>query len=323
MPEILPQLQANLGKGVKANELLSLHTNFKIGGPAKYFFTARTTDELIKAVQVADELKIPFMILGGGTNVLVSDSGFQGLVIEAKNHNLEINGTQVTAEAGVSLGFLVQRSVAASLTGLEPLVAVPGTVGGAVYGNAGVPQVARGFMGDWVKEVTVCRQDKVVKLTKEECNFSYRDSVFKHNNDIILSAVLELAKGDKAESQELVKKYVQMRKSQPYHMPSSGCIFTNVPITNVDEVRKKFKGEEKLEGFISKGQLPSSWLIDQAGLKGKTIGGVQVSADHANYLVNIGGAKAEDVLMMISFVKQQVRDKFGFQLQEEVRYIGF
>ncbi len=323
MADVFAVLQQNLGDTVKAGELLVNHTNFKIGGPAKYFFAARTTAELVKAIQVADELKLPFMLLGGGSNVLVSDAGYPGLVIVVRNNQWNIDGNIITADAGVSLGFLVQKTVAAGLTGFEPLVAVPGTVGGAVYGNAGLPQAARGFIGDWVQEVVVCRQDKVVHVPKAECAFAYRESSFKHKPDVILSAGFKLELGDKVKSQELIKKYVGARKGQPYHMPSSGCIFTNVLIKDAGEVRKKWKGEAKLDEFIARGQLPASWLIDKVGLKGKTIGQVQVSHDHANYLVNLGGAKAAEVVMMISFIKQQVRDKYGVQLQEEVRYIGF
>lgn len=323
MADVFTELQRNLGDKVKAGEPLAPHTNFKIGGPAKYFFTATTSDELVCALQVADELKLPLVLLGGGSNVLVADAGFPGLVVVAKNNQWSITGTKVTAEAGVSLGFLVQKTVAAGLAGFEPLVAVPGTVGGAVYGNAGLPQTARGFIGDWVEEVVVCRGDKVVHVPRAECNFSYRESAFKHNRDVILSATFELEPGDRDKSQELIKKYVAARQGQPYHMPSSGCVFTNVPITDADEVRTKFKDEPKLEEFIQRGQLPASWLIDKAGLKGKTIGHIQVSHDHANYLVNLGGGTAEEVVMLISFIKQQVRDTFGVQLQEEVRYIGF
>lgn len=323
MNDFLSQLKVNLGDSLKSNEPLSAHTNFKIGGPAKFFFTAHTTDEVVRAVQVADELKLPFVILGGGCNVLVSDAGVPALVIEVRNNQLTINGTGVTVEAGVSLGYLVQQAVAAGLTGLEPLVAVPGTVGGAVYGNAGLPQVPRGFIGDWVTEVVVCRQDKVVHVPKDDCGFAYRQSAFKQTKDVILSVVLELEPGEAGRSQALLQKYVAARKGQPYRMPSSGCIFTNVPITNVDEVKEKFKDEPKLAQFLERGQLPASWLIDQAGLKGKTIGQVQVSVDHANYIVNLGGGTAEQVVMLISLIKQQVRDKFGIQLQEEVQYVGF
>ncbi len=321
--DIYSTLKENLGEGLKLNEPLSLHTNFKIGGPAKYFFIATKTEELVHAVQVADELKLPMIILGGGSNVLVADSGFAGLVIVAKNNQWSIQGTSVTAEAGVSLGSLVQKTVAAGLTGFEPLVAVPGTVGGAVYGNAGLPQVARGFIGDWVSEVVVCRDDKIIHVPQADCAFSYRQSLFKHNTDIILSAVFILAQGEAAVSQELLKKYIVARKGQPYNLPSSGCIFMNTAITDPEALKVKFAGDEKLQGFLERGLLPSSWLIDKAGLKGKTIGQIKISEQHANYLVNMGGAKAEDVMIMISFIKQQVRDQFGIQLQEEMRYIGF
>ncbi|MBI5466579.1 MAG: UDP-N-acetylmuramate dehydrogenase [Candidatus Kerfeldbacteria bacterium] len=322
--DVLVELQNNLGKSLKVNEPLSRHTNFKIGGPAKYFFTAKTTEELVHAIQVADELKLPLLILGGGSNVLVSDNGFAGLAVMVKNGKYSIKGQVVTAEAGVSLGFLVQKVAAAGLTGFEPLVAVPGTVGGAIFGNAGIPQVAKGFIGDWVKEVVVCRGDTIVHVPGEQCGFGYRTSIFKQSgNDIILSAVFALEPGDKVKSQELIKKYIAVRKTQPYHLPSSGCIFTNLPVTDPSELRQKFPGQPRLEEFLKRGQLPSSWLIDQAGLKGKTMGQIQVSEQHANYLVNLGSGRAEEVIMLISYIKQQVRDKFGIQLQEEVRYIGF
>ncbi len=317
------QLRDNLGGDIKSKVILAPYTNFKIGGPAKFFFEARTSADLIKAVQVSSELNLPLLVLGGASNVLVSDKGFNGLVVLARNNQWSIADTKVTAEAGVNLGFLVQQTVSKGLSGFEPLVAVPGTVGGAIYGNAGVPQVANGFIGDWLLNVTVCRDDKLVLLNKAECEFSYRNSVFKRNKDIILSAEFNLKKGDVKTSQELIKKFIAVRKGQPYSKPSSGCIFMNAPMTDADEIRKKFAGEEKVEEFINRGQLPSSWLIDKAGLKGKTIGGIQVSEDHANYLINVGGGTAEHVIQMISFIKQQVRDKFGIQLQEEVRYIGF
>jgi len=323
MAVTLAQLKENLGETVQTRVKLAPYTNFKIGGPAKFLFEAKTSEQLIKAVQVANEFKLPLLILGGASNVLVADKGYNGLVVLVRNNQWKIEGERVTAEAGVNLGFLVQQTVNKELSGVEPLVAVPGTIGGAIFGNAGVPQVPKGFIGDWVESVTVCRDDKLILLNREECGFGYRQSAFKQTNDIILSAVFNLKIGSKEQSQELIKKYIAARKGQPYNKPSSGCIFMNVSITDEVDVRKKFAGEEKLDEFIKRGQLPSSWLIDKAGLKGKTIGGIQVSEDHANYLINIGGGTAEQVVQMISYIKQQVRDKFGFQLQEEVRYLGF
>lgn len=316
------ELEANLGVEVRARVPLAPYTNFKIGGPARFLLEARKTEDLIKAVQVATELKMPLLVLGGASNVLVADKGFNGLVVLVRNNQWEIKENLVTAEAGVNLGFLVQQTVSRGLSGFEPLVAVPGTIGGAIYGNAGIPQVKNGFIGNWVKTVTVCREDKLVMLSKEECMFNYRDSLFKHNNDIILSATFLLDRGEVNTSQQLIKKYIQARKTQPYSKPSSGCIFMNHKIEDVEEIKKKFSGEEKLAEFIQKGQLPASWLIDLAGLKGKTIGGIQVSTDHANYLINTGAGKAEQVIQMISYIKQQVRDKYGIQLKEEVRLLG-
>lgn len=323
MVDVGKQLEINLGDNLKVNEPLKNHTSYKIGGLAKYFYIAESTNDLIKALQVALEVGVPYIILGGGTNALINDQGFSGFVIKVKNHEWQINVQEVTADAGVNLAFLVQKTVAASLTGFEPLVGVPGTVGGAIYGNAGLPGLGKGCVGDWVKNVTVFRDDKIILLSKEECSFGYRDSIFKHNNDVVLSATFVLDKGDIAEVKEKVNKYMLSRKHQPYDSPSCGCIFTNYKITNPDEIRKIFVGEEKIEEFINKGQIPAGWLIEKAGLKGKVLGGIQVSDKHANFLINIGEGTAESVIMMISYIKQQVRDKFGIQLQEEVRYMGF
>ncbi|MFA4936721.1 MAG: UDP-N-acetylmuramate dehydrogenase [Patescibacteria group bacterium] len=326
MKDIFDTLKENIGSNIKLNESLSRHTNFKIGGPAKYYFEALTSTDLERAVQTARELQIPTIVLGGGANVLVSDNGFAGLVIIAKNQIWSINGNLVSAEAGVNLGFLVSQTVSAGLAGLEPLVAIPGSVGGAVYGNAGLPQIAKGCIGDWIYEVTVLGDDKIVKLNNKQCKFSYRNSLFKQTKDIILSVILELKPADKLVSEKLIKKYIAQRKGQPYHLPSTGCIFTNVEVKTKKqeaEIKNKITSEPKLDDFLLRGQIPAGWLIELAGLKGKIIGGVQVSTDHANYIVNINNAKAEHVVMLISFIKQQVRDKFGIQLKEEVQYIGF
>ncbi|HBV33276.1 TPA: UDP-N-acetylenolpyruvoylglucosamine reductase [Patescibacteria group bacterium] len=326
MADILKELEKNLGPKIQANVLLSKYTNFKIGGPAKYMLVADTSAEIVRAGQVAHELNLPLIVLGGGANVLVSDRGYDGLVVIAKNQQLEVKENKIFAGAGVRLGFLVTQAVEAGLTGIEPLVAVPGTVGGAIYGNAGLPQEPKGCIGEWIYSVDALANDKIVKYTKKQCQFSYRNSRFKKTKELILSAVLQLDTGDKVTSQQLIKKYVGARKGQPYNMPSSGCIFTNVEIKSdaqVKEAQEKLKGREKLDQFLECKQLPSSWLIDQAGLKGKKMGKAQVSTDHANYIVNLGGAKADDVVMLMSFIKQQVRDKFGIELHEEVQYIGF
>lgn len=323
MVDIGNALEINLGDDLKVNEPLKNHTSYKIGGPAKYFYVAKSTADLTKALQVAIEIGSPYLVLGGGTNVLVSDQGFPGLVIKIKNHDWKIKGHEVIADAGVNLAFLVQKTVAKNLTGFEPLVGVPGSVGGAIYGNAGLPSLEKSCIGDWVKSVAVFREDKIITLSREECSFSYRNSIFKSNSDIILSAVFELKEDDHETVLGKVNKFMSARKTQPYSSPSCGCVFTNYKITEPESIRKTFAGEEKIEEFIKKGQIPAGWLIERADLKGKVLGGIQVSDKHANFLVNTGEGKAEDVIMMISYIKQQIRDKFGIQLQEEVRYLGF
>ncbi|MFH1112131.1 MAG: UDP-N-acetylmuramate dehydrogenase [Patescibacteria group bacterium] len=326
MTDIFESLKKNIGPNIKLKEPLDKHTHFKIGGLAKYYFEATTSDDLVRAVQVAHELQVPMMVMGGGANVLVSDNGFAGLVIITKNQIWSIDDHTVKAEAGVNLGFLVQQTIEAGLTGLESLVAIPGTVGGAIYGNAGLPQVEKGCIGDWVNEVTALADDKIIKLNREQCKLGYRISIFKKTKDIILNATLLLLTGNKAKSEELIKKYIAQRKNQPYNMPSSGCIFTNIEVKDkkqAAEIKTKLGDNPKLDDFLHRGQIPAGWLIEQAGLKGKTIGKAQISSDHGNYIVNLGSARAEEVVMLISLIKQQVRDKFGIQLKEEVQYVGF
>src|SRR3989338_2851260 len=208
MADILKELEKNLGPKIQANVLLSKYTNFKIGGPAKYMLVADTSAEIVRAGQVAHELNLPLIVLGGGANVLVSDRGYDGLVVIAKNQQLEVKENKIFAGAGVRLGFLVTQAVEAGLTGIEPLVAVPGTVGGAIYGNAGLPQEPKGCIGEWIYSVDALANDKIVKYTKKQCQFSYRNSRFKKTKELILSAVLQLDTGDKVTSQQLIKKYV-------------------------------------------------------------------------------------------------------------------
>lgn len=282
--------------GVKENEPLAKHTTFKIGGPADLFFEAKATEELIKAVKLARELKIPFFILGGGSNLLVSDQGFRGLVIKVQNEEIRVEGEKIIAEAGVSLSRLVEKAVEHSLTGLEFAVSIPGTVGGAVRGNAGAWQQA---IGERVVRVQILTEKNQVKwLDQKECQFAYRQSRFKQTQAVILAVELSLEKGKETAIKEQIDLNQEKRKGQPKE-PSAGCIFVNP--------KPKSAGS----------------LIEAVGLKGKQVGQAQISSQHADFIVNLGGAKAQDVLQLIKLAREKVKEKFNFDLREEIILVGF
>jgi UDP-N-acetylmuramate dehydrogenase len=303
---------------LKIKEKISLkeYTTFKIGGPARYFFVAKNKEDLKNTILWAKKKKLPFFILGGGSNVLFSDNGFKGLIIKLQNTQYKIRNTKIVAEAGVPLQKLVLETAKKGLSGLENLAGIPGTLGGAIWGNAG----AFGReIGDLVEEVKVLdvRGSKleVKKLKKEDCKFGYRNSIFKkRKNWIILEATLKLKRGKKKEIEEKIKEILKLRKEkQPLEFPSAGSVFKNVPIEKVPKkIREKFKEKIK-DGF-----LPAGVLIEAARLKGYQIGGAKISEKHANFIVNTGEAKAMDVLKLIELIKKRVKKKFKIELKEEI-----
>ena len=314
----LPKIQENIS--------LAGHTTFKIGGPARYFFVAENAEEIKKAVRAAKEFNLHYFILGGGSNVLVSDKGFNGLIIKIQNSKFKIQNSKIIyAEAGMSLGKLVEYSVSKGLTGLEWAAGIPGTIGGAICGNAGAfgKSISETIIG--VQALACSEKDniKIKKYINKDLKFGYRDSIFKHKkNLIILSAEFKLKKGDKKKNREITAEYLeQRRESQPLEYPSAGSVFKNLKfeIENLKLLNKY----PQLKKFSKHGMIPAGWLIEECGLAGKKIGRAMVSEKHANFIVNLGKAKAEDVVILISLIKQKIRNKFGIQLQEEIEYIGF
>jgi UDP-N-acetylmuramate dehydrogenase len=306
---------------IRENVLLRDYTTFKIGGPARYFFVAKNKEDLKNAILWAKKKKLPFFILGGGSNVLFSDNGFNGLVIKLQNTQYEIRNTNVIAGAGVSLQKLVLETAKKGLSGLENLAGIPGTLGGAIWGNAG----AFGReIGDLVEEVKVLDAGssklEVKKLRNKDCKFGYRDSIFKRKkNWIILEATLRLKKGKKKEIEEKIKEFLRLRKEkQPLEFPSAGSVFKNVP---VEKVPKKI--QEKFKEKIKDGFLPAGVLIEAAGLKGFQIGGAKISEKHANFIVNVENARAKDVVKLIELIKKEVKRKFNIELEEEIKLVGF
>jgi len=288
--------------GIQSNVSLKDYSTFKIGGRVKYFFEANTKRDLVSVVALSKKLNIPFFVIGGGSKLLISDDGFYGLVVRANNSNFKINGNNIEADAGFLMGRLIQIALKQGLTGIEWLAGIPGTIGGAISGNAGA---FGGSVQDVIDSVNVINLEtgKEEILNNDECLFSYRSSLFKKNHNlVILSCVINLKKGNKEEIKKKMNEYfVHRRNFHPLQFPSVGCIFKN-PILN---------GKE----------LPAWKVIVDCGLSGKRIGNVEVSEKHSNFIVNLGGGSSQDVKELIKVIKDTVKEKIGVEMKEEVQYL--
>jgi UDP-N-acetylmuramate dehydrogenase len=306
---------------IQKDVLLAKYTTFRIGGPAKYFVEVKTLEELKEALVYAKKNNLEFFILGGGSNLLVSDAGFPGLVIKNKLCCTKIEGETMEVDAGVFLAKVVRDSMENNLTGLEWASGIPGTFGGAVRGNAGA---YGGEAKDVLESVKVLDTEKMeIKVCqKDECDFRYRHSMFKNSPKlIILSAILRLKKGNREESQKKAQEIIAARIAKlPQGAPSAGSFFIN-PVVHNEKLIKEFEEEKGVKS--KEGKLPAGWLIEKVDLKGKKVGGAVVNDIQANYILNTGNATAEDVIILSSLVKQKVRVKFGVQLKEEVQFVGF
>lgn len=281
---------------IEKNTTLASLTSFGIGGKAQYFTTVKDEEELIEAIKWARNKKIPHFILGSGTNVLISDQGIKGLVIKNQVRKIEKKDNKVICSSGVILAQLLDFCLKNQLSGLENLVGVPGTVGAAIKGNAGTKT---GSIGQLVEKVTVFGEDGLIyDLRQEECNFDYRQSRFQQTKEIILQAEFLFHKAEQAAIKKKTDKLLETRKDQPQGK-SAGSIFKN-------------PSKDK----------PAGWLIDQCGLKGKKIGQAQISLKHANWIINLGGAKAKDVVQLIRLCQREVKKKFKIDLDLEIKLIG-
>lgn len=308
---------------IQENIILAPLTTFKIGGPARFFTEVSSEEELIEALQYARDNDVQFFILGGGSNILVSNEGFDGLVIKMQDTKCEIQKNKIEVSAGTSLGSVVNLAMQNGLTGLEWAAGIPGTVGGAIRGNAGIPLGCVADNVESVKTIVIASGAKKT-FSNKDCQFDYRSSIFKENDDlVIISAVLKLKDGDREEISKKIKEIIEKR-SRAVHPnpkePSSGSFFKNPKVDNSELIAsfEKDTGQKVIDG-----KIPAGWLIDELGLRGKKMGGVMVSEKHGNFVINLGAGKAQDVVMLASLIKMKVRNQFGVQLKEEVQYVGF
>lgn len=312
---------------IKENISLKEFTNYKIGGKARYFLTANNVDELIGDLKNRPSLAQKnqlnpnkIFILGGGTNILIGDQGFDGLVIHTDINNLELmDNNRVTVGSGVTIENLNRYLIKASLSGFEWAGGLPGTVGGAIFGNAGA---FGGETKDNIIEVESLdiRTLKIVKRTASECEFGYRNSLFKKilaGREIIFSAVFQFKAGEQSSiNQKINEKIAYRSEHQPLNLPSAGSTFKNVAIQDISpELQMKFKQKIKQDPFPV---IPAAVFIADAGLIGFSIAGAQVSDCHPNFIVNTGNATSSDVEKLIEYIISQVEKRYGVVLEPEI-----
>lgn len=308
---------------IKKNIPLAPLTTFKIGGPAKFFIEVKTKEEFIEALDWAEEEKQDVFVLAGGSNILVNDKGVDGLVIKMANNNIKVMGERIECGAGANFSNIVLLATKENLSGLEWAVGLPGTIGGAIRGNAGC---YGGEMSEAIETVEVldARKNEFMNLSRRDCMFNYRASIFKADSSLLIWQVtLRLKKGRADDIKKQVNKNVKARANANPRLPSAGSVFKNIDYKIIDENNIPLAEKAKEEGVVKNNMVGAGWLISMLGLKGKTMGGAKVSLEHANFIVNTGKGTAEDVIMLISYIKQQVRDRFKIQLQEEIQYLGF
>lgn len=280
-------------------EPMSRHTTFRIGGPAELFLVPKSTEEIAGIFKICREEGIPWFVLGNGSNLLVSDKGYQGVVIQLYKSfgEVKVQGCQITAQAGALLSQIAAAAREESLTGFEFAGGIPGTLGGAVVMNAGA---YGGEMKDVIKEVTVLtREGEIRTLQAEELAMGYRTSAIKEAGYIVLSAVLSLEKGDKEQIKARMQELAGMRSSkQPLQYPSAGSTF------------------KRPEGYFA------GKLIMDSGLRGYQVGGAQVSEKHCGFVINTGNATARDVRNLMADVQRIVEEKYGVKLEPEVKFLG-
>ena len=282
------------------NEPLRNHTTFNIGGPADILIIPGDLDDIKYSVIYAEERKIPLYVIGNGSKLLVSDKGIRGIVLKiAKTlDNIEILGERIVAGAGCSLSKLVQIALQHSLSGIEFAAGIPGTLGGAIVMNAGT---YLGSMSDIISNVTVMDplNGSLYTLTRDECNFGYRKSIFLEKRLIVLKAEVKMKKRCKKNIKEKVSELIEKRmRTQPLNTPNAGSIFKNPP-------------------GVSAGKL-----IEMVGLKGFRKGDAQISEIHANFIVNLGNAKARDVMFLMRLAQEEVKKRFNVTLEPEIILLG-
>ena len=316
--QLLAHLRATDGLRIREPALLSEYTRFGIGGPADLVVDAASEASMIAALEAIRSAGVPLEVIGEGSNLIISDSGFRGAIVRYRASGIEIEGTRVRVAAGAVLQTLVDETISRGLAGVHTMTGIPGSVGAAVYGNAGA-------YGRSISQsvLSVRYYDGLALALKSNtrCQFQYRESVFKkHKEWVILSAELHLENGDPLELRATADGIRKIRDEKyPPAMRCAGSIFKNLILAELSaSVQSRVPAN-----VVREGKVPAAWFLDEAGVKGMRAGGIHVAEYHANLIYNAGGGTAAELRTVIGDCRNRVCDRFGLTLEEEVQYVGF
>lgn len=307
---------------IKENIALAPLTTLKLGGPARYFAEITSIKELVEAADFAKKNSLQLFVLAGGSNLVISSKGLNGLVLEMGITGLTINGNHLTAGAATPMKELVDRSISARLAGLEWAGGLPGSFGGAIRGNAGCFGAET---KDIITNVTTFSlvSQKTCSWNNAECQFGYRDSFFKHQpEEVIIEATVALKPGNQTELRAIADDHIRYRQQKhPMEYPNAGSMFKNTPVEIIPQQwREFFKASIKTDPFPV---VPTARIIAETGLAGLQVGNAQLSTKHTNYVVNVGNATGEDVQQLVEQIERKVFEKFGIRLETEPAFVGF
>ena len=298
--------------------MLSAHTRFGIGGPAEVYVQASDESGFMEALRIARSSGAEYAVIGAGTNLIVSDAGFPGIVLRLTARSIQQSGPSVNAQAGAELQTLVDYCIDRGLRGIETMTGIPGSVGAAIYGNAG----AYGHsIEERVREVRFFDGSEIRVFSNRECQFRYRESVFKRHKDwVIFSTTLAMDAAPAHALRNIAEGILEIRMAKyPPSMKCAGSIFKNLILAELPEAVQRHVPER----VIREGKVPSAYFLEQVGAKGIVNGEIRVADYHANLIYNAGHGTARQLCEIIQDLKSRVRERFGLELEEEVQYVGF
>ena len=317
--EMRARLAAIAGSTLLENEPLSRHTRFALGGPAPIFADTESEAAFVSAVAALNAGSLPWTVIGEGSNLVVSDQGYDGIVLRYRGAALSRDGERVTVQAGATLQSLVDFTVENGLEGLDRMTGIPGFVGAAIYGNAGAYGQSA---SDTLESVRFLDGGQIREFCSAQCEFRYRDSVFKRRKDwLLLSAVFRLHPAADAAALEAASDEILATRNRkfPPDMRCAGSVFKNLLLKELSEsVRAQVP-----ETVVKKGKVPAAWFLEQVGARGMRHGGIHIADYHANLIYNAGGATAAELRAVLDALKRRVWERFGLRLEEEVQFLGF
>jgi len=309
--------KGNSEKSMKKNEPMSRYTTIRIGGPAKFFIEVEREEKLISIISKARKDKLPYLVIGSGSNLLVHDKGFDGLIIHNKITGINKHGLNVSVKTGTKLGKFIDFLIDHRLDGMQKMIGIPGTVGGAVFGNAGAYGQT---VSDYLKKVKVFNGRKSFWIEKKDCKFGYRESIFKKNEYVLLEVQFKFKEGNLYELHEEAERILTIRnKKYPKSLKCPGSFFKNIFAKDLTkDVLSKIPKDK-----IVFGKIPAGYLLEAVGAKGKKLGRIKIADYHANFFINQGNGKASDFYKLALIYSNKVKKKFGIRLEPEVQLVGF